>query len=351
VKFLIFGGSVFLSRAVAKEALARGHQVSCLSRGDSGPAPRGTHHIVADRDEETDPRAGTWTGLASHEWDAVIDVARTPSWVDTALAALADRVRHWTFVSTISVYADLSTPGGTPENTPTLPPATGDLDGGADPTSYGQNKMACELAVQRAMDGRCLIARPGLIAGPGDPSGRYTYWPERLSLGGKVLVPRPPEAQTQLVDVRDLAQWLVRMSEEGGTGTYDTVAPAMTFAELLAQTGEGVRRAKVPGREGKPPVRLIWADPEELRQHDVRPWAGPRSLPLWLPDEEYAGMRDRDVTSTLAAGLSPRPLADTAHDTLRWVAEASGARKSGLTWDEEQDVLASLSEGEPSPVA
>nr|WP_281497196.1 NAD-dependent epimerase/dehydratase family protein [Ornithinimicrobium sp. F0845] len=347
---MIFGGSVFLSKAIAKEALAHGHQVSCLSRGDSGPSPRGTHHIVADRDEETDPRAGTWTGLASHDWDAVIDVARTPSWVDTALAALADRVRHWTFVSSISVYADLSTPGGTPEDTPTLEPADGDLDDSADPTSYGRNKVACERAVQRAMDGRCLIARPGLIAGPGDPSGRYTYWPERLSRGGKVLVPRPPGAQTQLIDVRDLAQWLVRMSEEGGTGVYDTVAPATTFEELLARTAEGVRRATVPGRDRPPPTRLVWTEPDALLREDVRPWAGPRSLPLWLPDEEYAGMRDRDVTSTLAAGLSPRPLADTAQDTLEWVAMGHGARKSGLTWDEERDVLASLSESDSSPV-
>lgn len=345
MKLLIFGGSVFLSKAVAEAAVARGHKVVCLSRGDSGRTPKGTHHIVADRSEETDPHAGTWTGLASHDWDAVIDVARTPSWVDTALTALAARVRHWTFVSSISVYSDLSAPGGTPADTPTLEPADGDLDDTADPTAYGRNKMACETAVQRATQGRCLIARPGLIVGPGDPSGRFTYWPERLSRGGKVLAPRPPEAHAQVIDVRDLAEWLVTATEQGLTGTYDAVGPALTFGEFLEQTGEGVRRSKVPGREGRPPVRLIWADPESLLQLDVRPWAGPRSLPLWLPGEEYAGMRDRDASATLAAGLSPRPLADTAHDTLQWVANGSGARKSGLTWDEEQDVLASLSAG------
>ena len=344
MKLLIFGGSVFLSRTVAEVALARGHKVVCLSRGDSGAPPKGAHHIVADRSEETDPQAGTWTGLASHDWDAVIDVARTPSWVDTALAALKGRVRHWVFVSTISVYSDVSAPGGTPDNTPTHDPADGDLDDSTDPTAYGRNKMACEQAVQREMEGHCLIARPGLICGPGDPSGRYTYWPERLSRGGKVLVPEPNDAPTQVIDVRDLAEWLVTAAEQGLTGTYDTVPPSVPFHEFLAATTEGVNNVAAAGREETPPLRLVWADPEALLALDVRPWAGARSLPLWLPDPEYAGMRDRDVSATLAAGLAPRPLAETAEATLDWLANGSGTRKSGLTWDEEQDVISSLND-------
>ena len=339
MKLLIFGGSVFLSQAVAREALSRGHQVACVSRGDSGSVPKGAQHVIMDRSEETNPRAGTWTGLASHQWDAVIDVARTPSWVATALTALADRVEHWTFVSTISVYADLSQTDGTPSNTPTLPAAEGDLDDSADPTAYGSNKIACEQAVQAATDGRALIARPGLIVGPGDPSGRYTYWPERLSRGGKVLVPEPKDATTQIIDVRDLAQWLVTATEARLTGTFDAVGPAIPFHEMIAQTGEGVAAAQVPGREAAKPIRLIWADPDDLLHLDVRPWAGPRSLPLWLPGEEYAGMRDRDVSSTLAAGLAPRPLAETAKDTREWVVEGAGARESGLTGDEDRDVV------------
>lgn len=345
MKFLIFGGSVFLSKAVAQEALRRGHEVSCLSRGDSGPAPEGAHHIWADRDEETDPQAGTWTGLASHEWDAVIDVARTPSWVQTALSALAGKVRHWTFVSSISVYADVSAPGGTPADTPTLPAAQEDLDDMADPTSYGRNKVACEQAVQQALPDSSLIARPGLVIGPGDPSGRYTYWPLRLARGGRVLAPQPPEAHTQFIDVRDLASWLVAAAERGVTGVYDTVGPSIPMRQMLTQTLEGVRRTMKPGTR-KPPIRMVWADPDRLQQLDVRPWAGPRSLPLWLPGPEYAGMRDRDVSQTLAAGLTPRPLADTAYDTLRWATNGTGARRSGLTPDEEQDVLASLSADE-----
>lgn len=342
MKLLIFGGSVFLSKAVARVALERGYDVACVSRGDSGSAPKGAQHVIMDRSEETNPHAGTWTGLASHDWDAVIDVARTPSWVDTALSALAGHVKHWTFVSTISVYADLSQPGGTPATTPTLPAAEGDLDDGAGPAAYGSNKIACEQAVHAATDGQCLIARPGLIVGPGDPSGRYTYWPERLSRGGKVLVPEPKDATTQVIDVRDLAQWLVTATEQRVTGTFDAVAPAIPFHEMIAQTGAGVAAARIPGREAAKPLRLIWADPQELLELDVRPWAGPRSLPLWLPGQEYAGMRDRDVSSTLAAGLAPRPLDETARDTLEWVADGSGARKSGLTWDEEQDVLSSV---------
>ena len=344
MKFLIFGGSVFLSQAVAREAVGRGHTVICVSRGDSGTVPEGASHTIADRSEETDPRAGTWTGLASHEWDAVVDVATTPSWAQTAVAALADQVRHWTYISSISVYSDLSRPGGTPEDTPTHPPADGDLDDFSDPTAYGRNKSACEQAVRQGLGDRALIVRPGLIVGPGDPSGRYTYWPERLSRGGRVLVPEPADASTQVIDVRDLATWLVTAAEERLTGTYDAVGPARPFSAVLADTAAGVKQVSVPGRDARPPVRLVWADPEALLQLDVRPWGGPRSLPLWLPGEEYAGMRDRDVRATLAAGLAPRPLAETARDTLRWLAEGSGNHKAGLTWDEEQDVLSSLAD-------
>ncbi len=342
MKFLIFGGSVFLSKAVAQVALDRGHTVVCLSRGDSGSPPEGAHHIVADRSEETDPRAGTWTGLASQQWDAVIDVARTPSWVETALAALKGQVQHWTFVSTVNVYADLSTPGGTPADTPVLKPADGDLEDAGDPTAYGRNKVACEQAVQREMSGACLIARSGLLVGPGDPSGRYTYWPERLSRGGRVLVPQPRDAPTQLIDVRDLAQWLVTAAEEQLTGTFDAAAPPVPFEQFLTQTAAAVEPEEPPGREEAPDVRFVWADPEELESLDVRPWSGPRSLPLWLPDPAYAGMRTRDVSATVAAGLSPRPLGETARDTLEWVTTGNGARKAGLTWDEEQDIIAAL---------
>ena len=342
MRLLIFGGSVFLSKAVARVALARGHHVACVSRGDSGSAPEGAQHIIMDRSEETNPAAGSWTGLASHDWDAVIDVARTPSWVQTALTALAERVAHWTFVSSISVYADLSVPGGTPDTTPPLEPADDDLDDTSDPQAYGRNKVACEQAVQRALDGRNLIVRPGLIVGPGDPSGRYTYWPLRLSRGGRILVPKPQDAPSQVIDVRDLAEWLVSAAERQLTGVFDATGPSTSFQDVLTETARGVSELAEGGPGSRLPNRLVWADPDTLLAHDVRPWAGPRSLPLWLPGEEYAGMCDRDVSATLAAGLAPRPLSDTAHDTLSWVKDRSGARKSGLTWDEEQDVLSSL---------
>nr|WP_306239497.1 NAD-dependent epimerase/dehydratase family protein [Ornithinimicrobium cryptoxanthini] len=342
VRLLIFGGSVFLSKAVAKAALARGHHVACVSRGDSGSVPKGAQHIILDRSEETNPAAGSWAGLASHDWDAVIDVARTPSWVQTALTALADRVAHWTFVSSISVYADLSAPGGTPGTTPLFEPADDDLDDTSNPEAYGRNKVACEQAVQQAMDGHNLIVRPGLIIGPGDPSGRYTYWPLRLSRGGRILVPEPQDAPSQVIDVRDLAEWLVGAAEQQLTGVFDATGPSVSFQDLLKETARGISELAEDERGSHLLNRLVWVDPDTLLAHDVRPWAGPRSLPLWLPAQEYAGMCDRDISATLAAGLAPRPLSETAHDTLRWVTSRSGARKSGLTWDEEQDVLSSL---------
>lgn len=342
MRLLIFGGSVFLSKAVSEAALARGHHVACVSRGDSGSVPQGAHHIVMDRSEETNPAAGTWTGLASHDWDAVIDVARTPSWVQTALTALTGRVEHWTFVSTINVYADLSSPGGTPETTPMLEPADGDLDDTSSPEAYGRNKVACEQAVQQTMEGRNLIARPGLIVGPGDPSGRYTYWPLRLSRGGRILAPEPRDAPSQVIDVRDLAEWLVSSAEQQLTGVFDATGPSMPFQDLLTETARGISRLAKGDPDSRLLNQLVWSDADTLLAHDVRPWAGPRALPLWLPAAEYAGMCARDISAALAAGLAPRPIADTARDTLRWVTSKSGARKSGLTWDEEQDVLSSL---------
>lgn len=163
MRLLVLGGTMFLSHAIAADAVTRSHEVTCAARGESGPVADGARHVVLDR------RAPDWSAL-DDEWDAVVDVARTPSWVAGALDALIDRIPHWTFVSTISVYADQTTPGGSQDTLPLLPPITDDVDQDR-PETYGSSKVACEQDVQRRAP-EWLVVRPGLIAGPGDRSGR-----------------------------------------------------------------------------------------------------------------------------------------------------------------------------------
>jgi nucleoside-diphosphate-sugar epimerase len=266
-------------------------------------------------------------GLAG-EFDAVIDVARVPSQVRAALAGLAGRVGHWTFVSSCSVYADQSMPGQRVQTAPLLPEVPG-LD---DPTSsakaYGQCKVACERMVLEAGI-PAFVCRAGLIVGPEDPTDRFTYWPVRLTRGGPVLAPGSPADLVQWVDVRDLAQWLVYGAETRLTGVYDGAGVPTNRGEFLAAVADGV---------GVTPD-LLWVDQQFLLDHEVQPWSGPRSLPLWLPLPEYGGFLARDTAAAATAGLPQRPLADTAAATLSWYNAAPWSLKSGLDLADEADVL------------
>ena len=173
MRILVLGGTVFLSKAVAAEAAARGHDVTCAARGASGRVPEGARLVRLDR---THP---DWSSLAEQTWDAVVDVARYPSWVRAALQALEGRTRSWVFVSTCSVYAYHATPGADASAT-VLPAADGDSDE-TDPELYGELKVASEQVVRQHCDDAALLVRPGLIVGPGDPSGRFAYWPNRMA--------------------------------------------------------------------------------------------------------------------------------------------------------------------------
>jgi nucleoside-diphosphate-sugar epimerase len=319
MRLLVLGGTQFLSRTVAADAVARGHEVTCAARGRSGSVPDGARHVFLDRS------APDWSALDG-EWDAVVDVARTPSWVGGALDALADRIRHWTFVSTISVYADQMTPGGSQDTLPLLPAITEDIDQDT-PDKYGSCKVGCEQQVQlRAPE--WLIVRPGLIIGPGDPSGRFSYWPERLAEGGDVLAPESPDRGTQVIDVRDLAAWMVTCAEQRLTGVYDATGPVVRLGDLVDEVV-----AAVGGK-----AEVVWASAEFLLERDVTYWSGPRSLPLWLP-EEARGMTSHDVSAATAAGLSTRPIAETAADTLAWLRSEEDPPSTGLSRAEEQDLI------------
>jgi 2'-hydroxyisoflavone reductase len=324
MRFLVFGGTSFLSKTTASIASSRGHAVTCVARGRSGTPPAGVRLMELDREV---PAA--LDAMAGDHYDVVVDVGSKPVWTRRALAALHDRSSHWIFVSSGAVYADQSTPGQRAATAPVRAPSQPDAGDDADST-YGARKAACEIQIQAACR-RATIVRPGLIVGPEDPTDRFGYWPLRLALGGEVLVPGRSEDAVQWLDVRDLAAWLVRLAEDGGTGTYDAVGPAVPRREFVARVA-----AASGGR-----ARFTWVDQEFLLANGVQPWMGRRSLPLWVPVPAFAGVLDRDAEPARAAGLTTRDLGDTVHDMLIPGLARSGPYrlKAGLTLAEERDLL------------
>lgn len=326
MRLLVLGGTVFLSRAVAEHALGRGHTVICAARGRSGSPPEGAQFVTIDRD---DPDG--LTELAGQEYDAVVDVeSLSVGRVRRALAALADRAGHWTYVSTASVYADNRTPGQRAATAPILPSAPEGAD--EDIEQYGNLKVACEEAVRAAVGNQSFVCRPGLIVGPGDRSDRFGYWPARLAGEGPVLAPGDPGDLVQYVDVRDCAAWIVDAAEQRLVGTLDAVCPSLSWGDLLHRIGAAIGSN----------AELVWVPQSVLEEHEVAPWAGPDSLPLWVPQPEYAGFGARDVTDSLAAGLQIRPVAETAVATMEYEREVGldRDRKAGLRPERERAVLA-----------
>ena len=328
MRLLLLGGTAWLGGYVADAALQRGHTVTCLARGASGQVPPGARFLRVDRD---DPAA--YDEVARERWDIVVDVARQPGHVRNAVAALVPTSDFFVFVSSGNVYADTGTPGAD-ETADLLPALQGDVMASMD--QYGEAKVACERHVMAGFgDDGCLIARSGLIGGPGDVFDRTGYWPLRFARpaapDGSVLVPDVPDLMTQLVDVRDLAAWLVEAGERRTGGVVDAVSEPMPLAEHLA-----VARAVASHDGTVVPVSQDW-----LVDHDVNPWMGERSLPLWLPVPEYAGFTARTGLAARAAGLVTRPLAETLADVLAWefATGADRPRKAGLTSEDEKALL------------
>lgn len=318
MRLLILGGTQFLGRAIAARACAMGHDVTCAARGVAGAVPPGVRFIRVDRDEPDG-----LAPLADKEFDAVVDVSRQPGQVRRAVAALKQRIEHWTFISTVSVYADNRTTGQRADTAPLRAPTPPDIEHSTDET-YGAAKVACEQAVGED----AFICRAGLIVGPEDPTGRFTYWPTRLARGGEVLVPGTPDDAVQFIDVRDLAKWIVQAAQTRLTGYFDGIGPAYTRGQFLAECADALGSS----------CTFTWVDRAFLESQDIRRWSGPRSLPLWLPLPEYAGFATRDTSPARDAGLTARTLSETARDTLSW-ARAAGGPLTGLTADEESIAL------------
>lgn len=319
MRILVLGGTQFLGRAIAAHAVAAGHQVTCAARGITGAVPQGARLVPIDREA-----AGGLAALEQETFDAVVDIGRHPGQVRRAVAALKPRAGHWTFVSTVSVYADNSIPHQTPATATMLAPSAPDVEYSTS-ENYGPTKVACEQAVGE----HAFLCRPGLIVGPEDPTGRFTYWPLRLASGGEVLAGVAPEELVQVIDVRDLAAWIIHAAETNLTGPIDAVGIPLPRGDFLARIATGIGAA----------CTFTWADRAFLEAQDVRKWAGPRALPLWMPHPENAGFLARSPAPALAAGLTLRPLEETARDTLAW-ARATNAQPIGLTAAEEAAVLA-----------
>lgn len=324
------GGTAWLGRTVAALAVADGHEVVCLARGASGAVPSDASLVVGDRD-----RPDAYDAVAGAHWGAVIDVSRQPSHVLGALEALSATTRHWVFVSTGNVYADASRLDGD-EHDPLLEPLPPDQP--ATSETYGAGKVACELSVleHRGTEG-AMIARAGLIGGPDEPFDRCGYWPWRFTRtaapDGSVLVPDVPEQITSVVDVCDLARFLLDAAATKISGVFDTVGERFPFELHLAEA------RLVAGHSGP----LVPASPEWLIEHGIQPWMGDRSLPLWLPPDAL-GLAARQGARARSAGLVTRRLTDTLADTLAWelAREQPQPRRAGLTDDDERSLLAEL---------
>ena len=298
MKMLLLGGTAFLGRAIATEAVARGIEVTCLARGTSAP-PDGVTFVTADRDDE-----GGLAQVAGRPWDAILDVSRQPGQVRRAVRDL--RADHLVLISTTSVYAH-GDRLEQDEDSPTLTALDGDVM--TDMSTYGPAKVACEEAV-RAAAVTSTIIRPGLIGGPGDTSARTGYYPWRFAhpTGGDVLVPDDPDFPCAIIDVDDLAAWAVTAAQERIEGTYNATGRTTPLSDVL----EAARR--VAG-EHAPPPRPVPV--EVLRAAGVESWMGPKSLPLWIDDPADRFGATADTEAARAQGLTTRSLDETFARVLR----------------------------------
>jgi 2'-hydroxyisoflavone reductase len=322
MRILFVGGTKFVGRAMVDAALAAGHQVTVLHRGRTGAdvAPEATH-LLADRD-------GDLSILAEGGWDATIDVcAYFAHQVRSLAAALDGRGGHYVLISTVSVYADPARPGAD-ESAALLDPDTDDVPT-ISPGRYGPLKVACEQAAAQVFGEGLTIVRPTFLVGPRDYTGRFPWWVLRLARSGPAVAPGPRDLPMQVIDARDMAEWIIRLAEDRVLGTFTAARPTSTWGELLDTT------AGVVGAGAE----LIWVPADELTDLG----ATPQDFPLWTVEPAY--MLAMATGRAEAAGLVLRPIEQTIADTLAWASQADGpVLTDGVGLSEERDaqLLAAL---------
>jgi 2'-hydroxyisoflavone reductase len=330
-RILILGGTGFIGPHMVRYAVGRGHEVSIFTRGRTEVDLPDVEHLIGDRNDDL-------SALAGRTWDVVLDNnARDYRWVQLSTELLKDAAEHYVFVSSISAYAAEITGYENKdriirepvidEESERFRPGPDFKDG--DEAPYGLTKALSEDICHAAFPGRTTVVRPGLIVGPGDPTDRFTYWPVRIDEGGEVLAPGNPQHASQVIDQRDLTEWIVRLAEDGTTGDFNGTGPAsrMSMAEMLY----GIRAIT------SAPVRFTWVSEDFLEANEVRPWG---DLPAWIPGDALGYV---NVDRAIAAGLTFRPLAVTALDTLEWdktrPPEERAERRAGMSREREAELL------------
>lgn len=322
MKVLILGGTRFVGRHIVSRLASCGHHVVCFHRGETNAAlPEGVQERHGDRNAGFD-------AVAAERWDAVVDTCcYRPEQMRASLELRTDR---YLLMSTANAYADLSVPD-VAETAPTIEA----FEPSDEAASYGGNKAECERLLMQSGRTRAIVFRAGLISGTWDPTGRLTYWCERLLRGGHVLAPGDSSRRIQYVDAADLAAFAERALSNDIAGAFNVVGPAAptTMAEFLK-----ICRV-VAAERGAPPAELVWAGNEFLLQNGVEEW---RELPLWLTDRRYSGILALDNSKALAAGMKLRPVADTVRAVLDWLETETAASRAGMTAEREAELLARL---------
>jgi 2'-hydroxyisoflavone reductase len=300
------GGTLFLGRHIVEAALKRGHDVTVFNRGRENPS------IFLEVERLVGDRNTNLLALAGRQFDAVIDPsAYTPSQIDLVLSALPVHPEHYTFISSISAYRSFAPGTRYGEDAPLISATDG----------YGGLKARTEAAVQAAMPGRVAIFRPGLIAGPYDPTDRFTYWIRRIEAGGHVLVPGRQDRPIQFIDARDLAEWSLKLAEDKVNGAFNAVGPesTLTMKHFLDQCLAVSQSA----------AQLDWLTDAQVLAAGIDGWT---ELPLWLAesDSDAGGIFYADNRRALAQGLSFRPVAQTIADTREWSRATGHAKDSPL---------------------
>lgn len=334
LKILILGGTAFLGPAVVNEARVRGHEVTLFNRG------RTNADLFPDIERLKGDRDGDLASLKGRQWDVCLDDSGyIPHMVKDSAELLSPNVKQYIFVSSISVYKDFTVKGineKSPVGTLTdeaiaAAKTQKDITG----ENYGPLKALCEQAAEKACPGRTCVIRPGLIVGPMDRSDRFTYWPVRVARGGEVLAPGAPGDVTQVMDVRDLAAFVVLCMEQKTTGVFNaTSAPGeLTMGELL----EACKRVSASD------ATFTWADAKWLETKEVQAWS---DMPVWVPLEgDSAGHPFVDVSRAIKAGMVYRPISETVRGTLDWWQTEPQERrdapmKAGITAEREAELLA-----------